>query len=98
MYEWIKSGRKTIELRRGRPRDGDDITFLGGRGERLKGCILRKSEGKLDDVLNSFTYNKIVPTAKSLDEALKFIMTIYPFTEGIFTTYEFQLDGQKLDL
>ncbi len=86
-----------MELRRGRPRGGVEITFLSGRGGRLKGCILRKKEGRLDDVLNSVTYSKIVPTAKSLDEALVFIKTIYPFTEGIFTTYEFQLDVQKLD-
>lgn len=94
VYEWIKSGKKTIELRSGRPREGADITFLSGRGESVKGCILKRKEGKLDDVLNSVTYSRIVPTAKSLEEAFVFIKSIYPFTEGIFTTYEFRLDGE----
>jgi len=90
--EWIRSGEKTIELRRGRSIDGDTITFLSGRGERMKGRILGKHEGKLEDVLTTVTYSKIVPTAKSFDEALAFIKRIYPLTESIFTIYEFQLD------
>jgi ASC-1-like (ASCH) protein len=94
IYEWIKSGQKTIELRRGKSIDGDSITFLSGRGEKTKGRILGRHEGKLEDLLNHVTYSKIVPPAKSFDEALAFIKKIYPFTEGIFTTYEFQLNEE----
>jgi ASC-1-like (ASCH) protein len=94
VYNWIKSGEKTIELRRGISRHGDSILFLGGRGESIKVHILKKQEGKLEDLLNRTTYSKIVPPAKNLDEAFEFIKNIYPFTEGTFTTYEFRLDEE----
>ncbi len=94
VQEWIKSGAKTIELRKGKPLDGDNIIFLSGRGEKAIAHIIAKNEGKLEEVLNEGTYKKIVPTAKNLGEALSFIAGIYPSAEGVFTTYEFQLIGK----
>jgi ASC-1-like (ASCH) protein len=91
VQEWIKSGEKTIELRKGKPLDGDSIIFLSGRGEKVKARIITKNEGKLEEVVNNDTYKKIVPTARNLEEALAFIKGIYPSAEGAFTTYEFQL-------
>jgi len=94
VFEWIKTGEKTIELRRGKSQNGDSIAFLNGQKQFVKGRILRKREGKLEDVLNTATYRKIIPTAKSLDEALAFVKQLYPSTDGTFTAYEFQLDGE----
>lgn len=94
VYEWIKNGDKTIELRRGTSRKGDAVTILNGKGKFMKGRILRKQEGKIDDLLNMATYKRIVPTAKNIDEALTFIRQIYPSLDGTFTTYEFQLDQE----
>jgi ASC-1-like (ASCH) protein len=94
VYEWIKAGDKTIELRSGKSLNGESITFLNGRRQTVKARILRKREGKLDEVLNVDTYRKIVPTAKSLDEAVAFVKQIYPLTDGTFTAYEFQLNPQ----
>ncbi len=93
VFEWIKTGEKTIELRSGKSLNGDRIVFLNGQRQCVKGRILRKQEGRLADVLNVDTYRKIVPTARSLDEALAFVKHIYPLTNGTFTTYEFQLNG-----
>jgi ASC-1-like (ASCH) protein len=93
VFEWIKTGEKTIELRSGKCLKGDRIAFLNGQRQCVKGRILRKQEGKLEDVLNADTYRKIVPAAKSLDEALAFVKRIYPLSDGTFTTYEFQLSG-----
>jgi len=92
IYEWIRTRRKTIELRRGKSQNGEKIAFLNGRNASVKGRILRKQEGRLEDVLNAATYKKIIPTANSLDEAKAFIKQIYPQTDGTFTTYEFELD------
>jgi ASC-1-like (ASCH) protein len=92
VYEWIRTKQKTIELRRGKPQNGDKIAFLSGRNESVNGKILRKHEGKLEEVLNAATYKKIIPTANSLAEAKDFIKQIYPQTHGTFTTYEFELD------
>ena len=92
MFDWIKTGEKTIELRKGRSQKGENIAFLNWQGETVKGRILRKLEGNLKDVLNADTYRKIVPTAISLNEAFVFVKRIYPLTEGTFTAYEFQLE------
>jgi len=92
IYEWIRTRRKTIELRRGKSQNGEKIAFLNGRKESVKGKILRKQEGTFEEVLNATTYRKIIPTANSLDEAKAFIKQIYPQTDGTFTTYEFELD------
>ena len=94
VYEWIRTRRKTIELRRGKSQNGEKIAFLNGRNESVKGRILRRQEGRLEEVLNAVTFKKIIPTASSLDEAKAFIKQIYPQTDGTFTTYEFELDAE----
>jgi ASC-1-like (ASCH) protein len=94
VYDWVKTGEKTIELRRGKSQNGDRIAFLNGQRQCVKGRILRKREGKLDEVLNAATYRKIIPTAKTLDEAMEFIKQLYQSTDGTFTAYEFQLNQE----
>jgi hypothetical protein len=61
VYEWIRSGEKTIELRSGKSMNGDSITFLNGRRQTVKARILRRQEGKLEELLTAATYRKIVP-------------------------------------
>ena len=95
VYDWVKTGEKTIELRKGKPQNGDHIAFLNGQRQCVKGRILRKREGKLDEVLNAATYRKIIPTAKTLNEAVEFIRQIYQSTEGTFTAYEFKLNQEQ---
>ena len=95
VFEWIRTGRKNVELRRGKIQNGDAITFLNGRNESLSGRILRKKEGTLEDVLNAMNYKQIIPTAKNLDEAKAFIRRLYPSTEGIFTAYEFEIEETR---
>ena len=94
VFEWIKTGEKTIEIRRGKSQNRENIAFLNGQRESVKGRILRKREGKLEDVLNAATFSKIIPTAKSLDEAVAFVKRLYPSTDGTFTAYEFQLNQE----
>ena len=91
IHEWIKTGKKTIELRKGKAQNGDSITFLNGRNQTVKARILRKQEGALKEVLTEAAFKKIVPTARNLEEAFAFIKRIYPSTEGTFATYEFEL-------
>ena len=95
VHEWIRSGRKTIELRRGKAQNGENITFLNGRNQMVKGRILKKREGNIGDVLNAATYKRIVPTARNLGEAMEFIKHIYSTLEGTFTTYEFEIEKDK---
>lgn len=95
VYEWIKLTKKTVELRKGKPRNGEKIAFLSGRNKMIRGRILRKREGKLEELLNIQTYKKIVPCAKNLEEAKAFIKKIYPSTEDLFTAYEFEVETKK---
>lgn len=95
VYEWIRSGKKTIELRRGKARRGEYIAFLNGRNESLKARILRRQEGNIEDLLNAATYTRIVPTARNLDEALEFVKKLYLSTEGKFTAYEFEVESEN---
>ena len=95
VYDWVLTGEKTIELRKGRSQNGDCIAFLNGQRQCVKGRILRKREGKLDEILNAATYRKIIPTAKTLDEAVSFIKQLYQSTDGTFTAYEFQLNHEQ---
>ena len=94
VYDWVKTGEKTIELRKGKPHNGNCITFLNGRRQCVKGRILQKREGKLDEVVNENNYRRIIPTAKTLDDAVEFIKQLYQSTEGTFTTYEFKLNQE----
>ena len=95
VYDWVKTGEKTIELRKGKPQNGDHIAFLNGQRQCVKGRMLRKREGKLDEILNATTYRKIVPIAKTLDEAVEFVKQLYQSTDGTFTAYEFQLNPEQ---
>jgi len=50
VFEWIKSGNKTIELRKGKAKKGDVAVFQCGRNI-IRRKIIRKEEGILKDVL-----------------------------------------------
>jgi len=52
VFEWIQAGRKTIELRRGRAKGGDQAVFQCGRS-MLRGSIVSKVEGTLSELLNA---------------------------------------------
>jgi len=49
VFEWIRTGQKSIELRRGRAREGDKAVFQCGQNI-LRGIILKKEEGKKHEV------------------------------------------------
>ena len=43
VFEWIRTGQKSVELRRGRARQGDKAVFQRGQNI-LRGIILKKEE------------------------------------------------------
>jgi len=73
---------------RGKVEQADNTVFQCGRNI-LKAKIIKKEEGNLADVLRQDNYKHIIPTAKSLEEAIKYIEKLYKSTEGTFTTYYF---------
>jgi len=90
VFEWIKTGEKTIELRKGKARTGDQAVFQCGRSI-LRGKITRKEEGSLSTLLQKFDFKKIIPSAKSSEEIKAYVERLYGTTNGIFTAYQFAL-------
>jgi len=90
VFEWIKTGKKTIELRKGKVRAGDQAVFQCGRNI-LRGKIIRKDQGNLSALLQNFNFKEIIPTANNLEEAKAYIKKLYGTTYGIFTAYQFTL-------
>lgn len=90
VFEWIKTGQKTIELRKGKAKVGDHAVFQCGRNI-LRGKIVRRDEGKLQVLLQSLNFKQIIPTANSAEEAKAYIKKLYGTTDGTFTAYQFAL-------
>jgi len=55
----MRTGKKTIELRRGKAKQGDNAVFQCVRNI-LRGIIVKKEEGSLTDVLRQDNYKFIV--------------------------------------
>jgi ASC-1-like (ASCH) protein len=90
VFEWIKTGQKTIELRKGKAKAGDQAVFQCGRNI-LRGKIIRKDEGGLQTLLQTLSFKEIIPNANSAEEAKAYIKKLYRTTDGTFTAYQFAL-------
>jgi len=92
VFEWIRTGQKSIELRRGKAKQGNNAVFQCGRNI-IKGIIVKKEEGSLTDALRGDNYKNIIPSANTLEEAINYIKKLYGTTEGVFTAYYFEPDS-----
>jgi len=90
VFEWIKTGQKTIELRTGKAKAGDEAVFQCGRNI-LRGKIINKNEGNLSTLLHNLDFREIIPTANSIEEATVYIKKLYGAADGTFTAYRFAL-------
>jgi len=90
VFEWIKTGKKTIELRKGKAKSGDQAVFQCGRNI-LKGTIISKDEGNLSTLLHNLNFKQIISTANSIEEAAAYIKKLYETSDGTFTAYRFSL-------
>jgi ASC-1-like (ASCH) protein len=86
VFDWIRTRQKTIELRRGRAREGDKAVFQCGRNI-LRGIIAKKEQGNLTDVLRQDNYKNIIPIAYCLEEAITYFKGLCGIVEGRFTTF-----------
>ena len=93
-FDWIRSGRKRVEVRKRRMEKGDDAVFLCSKW-MLKGKIVRKEQGRLCDVVNGSNFRDVVPVAKDLGEALSYIERLYGKSEDEFTAYYFRPTSNK---
>jgi ASC-1-like (ASCH) protein len=86
VFQWLKKGTKTIEIRKGNARNGDTAVFQSG-ANCLEFLIIRKETGPLTEVIREDNFRSVIPTAKTLEEALSYLRRLYTIYEGVFTAY-----------
>jgi len=85
-FEWLVSGKKTIDVRKGNSYRGEFAVYLSGRNV-LKMKIIKKETGRLEDVVRLDNYRLIIPTALVLDEAIAYLHGLYFGYVGVFSAY-----------
>ena len=86
VFEWIKQGKKTIDIRKGTPQRGEIACFLSGR-YKLQMVIVKRETGKLEELLRLDNYCQVIPTAETLGEAIGYLRGIYGDYGEVFTAY-----------
>ena len=85
-FEWLRTGKKTIDIRKGNPLHGNIAVYLCGRNV-LKMKIVKRETGILKDVISLDNYRRVIPSAVTLDDAVAYVSKLYSGSEGIFTSY-----------
>jgi hypothetical protein len=86
-FQALKQGKKTVDVRKGKPAQGSIAVFLSGP-QVLRMKIACKENGKLADLVRVDNFRLIVPWANSLGEVIDLFGLLYRFgVEDIFTAY-----------
>jgi hypothetical protein len=85
-FEWLRSNKKTIDVRRGNPRNGEIAVYLSGRSV-LRMKIIRRETGKLADIVRLDNFRLVIPSALILEDALDYLRGLYIGYEGVFSAY-----------
>jgi hypothetical protein len=86
-FQAIQQGKKTIDIRKGRPLQGGTAVFLSGP-HKLVMKIGKTETGKLAEILREDNYRLILPSAGSLVDAFVILRGLYGGdVEGDFTVY-----------
>lgn len=86
VFEWLKQGKKTVDVRKGGPQRGDVAVFVSGP-HRLSMNITAIESGKLTDVVREDNFKRVIPSAQSLGDALAYFGRLYSDCNGVFTAY-----------
>jgi ASC-1-like (ASCH) protein len=86
VFEWLKNGQKTIDIRRGKPKQSDRLLFISGP-YRLEMRVVGVQSGRLYDLIRQDNFKQIIPSADSVDEAVIYLRRIYGGFDGLFTAY-----------
>lgn len=86
LYEWIKEGKKNIEVRKGAASRGEIAVFQSGR-RNLRFRIVKKETGALREVIRLENYKQVIPIAENVEEALTYFRKLYGTDLGLFTAY-----------
>jgi len=94
-FEWISSGKKTIDVRKGNPRRGEIAVYLSGRNV-LKKKILKTETGKLSEVVQLNNFRQIIPSAETIEDAIIYLRRLYDSYQNIFTAY--YIEASKIEV
>ena len=86
VFNWLKQGTKTIDIRKGNPKRGDIVVFQSGPNI-LRYKIVKKESGQLEAVLRLDNFKQVIPSALELKEAVDYLREIYGVYDGVFTVY-----------
>ncbi len=86
VFEWLREGKKTIDIRKGNSQRGEIAVFEAGPHVlRLK--IVRKQSGILTDLVRLDNYRQVIPSAGTLEDAIDYLRRLYGDCDGVFTAY-----------
>jgi ASC-1-like (ASCH) protein len=85
-FEWLRTGKKTIDVRKGGPWRGEIAVYLSGR-KVLRMKITERKAGQLEEVVRSDNYMFVIPSAVTLEGAVSYLRRIYDGYDGVFTAY-----------
>lgn len=86
VFDWLSQGLKTVDIRKGNPRNGNVAIFICG-SRRLFLKVVKTQSGMLLDLVRPDNYCQIIPTAKSVDDVVVYLRRIYGSVDGLFTAY-----------
>jgi len=86
VFEWLKIGRKTIDIRRGKPKQTDKVLFVSGPN-RLEMRVVGIQSGRLNELIRQDNFRQIIPSAESMDDAIVYLCRIYGAVDCVFTAY-----------
>lgn len=86
VFNWLKQGRKTIDIRKGNPMRGEVVVFQSGP-HSLRFRIVKTESGQLAEVLRQDNYRLVIPSAVELGDAVDYLRGIYGVYDGVFTAY-----------
>ncbi|MFB3888769.1 MAG: hypothetical protein ACE14S_04695 [Candidatus Bathyarchaeia archaeon] len=86
VFEWIRDGSKTIDVRKGKAWKGDVAVCQSGR-HHLRLRIVKKETGQLRDIVRQSNFRRVVPSAETVEDALRYLRDLYGTDDGFFTAY-----------
>jgi hypothetical protein len=89
VFQWLKQGKKTIDVRKGVPLRGDFAVFQCGP-EIFKMRIVHRESGQLTDVIRADNYLRVIPSAACWGDALAYLRGLCPEYCGVFTAYHLE--------
>jgi ASC-1-like (ASCH) protein len=93
VFEWVREKKRTVEIREGKSKKGDEAVFRSGK-EVVRRPITERREGHLRYLLLHYGFKRVIPTVHTLEETLRFYESLGCNINGIFTAYVLAGNGE----